>query len=84
MAFALSGISSGQIVADVSSGGHAARFEIPSVSGGIRPDHLWTLDYVHLLWSDTGAVLTAPVHWDEHDWVYVAFATAGLDSGVAG
>jgi hypothetical protein len=25
-------------------------------SSGIRPDHLWTLDYVELLWSDTGGM----------------------------
>ena len=50
----------------------------PSDSLGIRPDHLWTVDYVKLLWSDTGAVLTAPAHWDNEDWMYAGFAAAGI------
>jgi hypothetical protein len=47
-------------------------------SDGIRPDHLWTVDYVELLWSDTGWVLTAPMRWDEQDWMYVGFSAAGI------
>lgn len=69
-------------VADLSSpptvnAGPAFAFE--SVS--IRPDHLWTADYVELLWNDTGMVLTAPARWDQQDWRYVGFSAAGI--GVA-
>src|ERR1035437_3520898 len=52
-----------------------------SDSKGIRPDHLWTADYVKLLWDDTGTVLTAPARWDQQDWMYVGFSAAGI--GVA-
>jgi hypothetical protein len=52
-----------------------------SDSNGIRPDHLWTADYVKLLWDDTGTVLTAPARWDQQDWMYVGFSAAGI--GVA-
>jgi membrane-associated phospholipid phosphatase len=44
-------------------------------SASSRPDHLWSADYLRLLWGDTGAVLTAPTRWDENDW---------LDAGLAG
>jgi PAP2 superfamily protein len=52
-------------------------------SDGIRPDHLWTVDYVELLWSDTGWVLTAPVRWDEQDWIYVGFSAAGIGAAAS-
>lgn len=44
----------------------------------IRPDHIWTADYLDLLWNDTGAVLTAPVHWDQEDWLYAGLSAAGI------
>ena len=52
-------------------------------SDGIRPDHLWTVDYVELLWSDTGWVLTAPVRWDGQDWMYVGFSAAGVGAAAS-
>ena len=70
-------VSLAQTVADLPSVGGVSNASTPSVSLGIRPDHLWTVDYVKLLWSDTGAVLTAPAHWGELDWMYAGFAAAG-------
>ncbi len=54
-----------------------------SNSNGIRPDHIWTTDYVELLWSDTGMVLSAPTRWDEQDWTYVAFSAAGIGAAAS-
>lgn len=47
---------------------------------GRRPDSLWSTDYVHLLAADTGGILTAPLHWDQHDWLLAG----GLTSLVMG
>ena len=47
-------------------------------SDGIRPDHLWTSDYLELLWSDTGAALAAPAHLDQRGWMYVGFSVASI------
>jgi hypothetical protein len=55
----------------------------PSNVDGIRPDHLWTADYLGLLWSDTGAVLTAPARWDQEDWMYAGFAAAGIGAAAS-
>jgi hypothetical protein len=55
----------------------------PSDSLGIRPPHLWSFDYVKLLWSDTGAVLTAPAHWNEINWMYAGFAAAGIGAAAS-
>lgn len=54
-----------------------------SDSSGIRPDHIWTTDYVDLLWNDTGAVLTAPVHWNEDDLVAVGFSTVAIGAAAS-
>jgi hypothetical protein len=54
-----------------------------SDSNGIRPDHLWTTDYVDLLWNDTGTVLTAPARWDQQDWMYVGISAAGVGAAAA-
>ena len=54
-----------------------------SVSLGIRPDHLSSVDYVKLLWSDTGAVLAAPAHWDKLDWMYAGFAAASIGAAAS-
>jgi len=54
-----------------------------SGSAGIRPDHLWTGDYVELLWSDTGMVLTAPARWDQQDWMAAGFSAAGIGAAAA-
>ena len=45
--------------------------------------HLWSVDYVKLLWSDTGAVLTAPAHWNEMDWMCAGFAAAGIGAAAS-
>jgi hypothetical protein len=52
-------------------------------TNGIRPDHLWTFDYVKLLWGDTGYVLTAPARWDGQDWMYAGLAAAGIGGAAA-
>jgi hypothetical protein len=76
-------LSQAQTVADPPSVGGVSKASTPSVSLGIRPDHLWSVDYVKLLWSDTGAVLTAPAHWDELDWMYAGFAAAGIGAAAS-
>lgn len=43
-----------------------------------RVEHLWTMDYVDLLMSDTGAIVTAPVRWQADDWTYVGLAAASV------
>ena len=47
------------------------------------PAHLWSVDYVKLLWSDTGAVLTAPAHWNEVDWMYAGFSAARVGAAAS-
>src|SRR6476660_1049380 len=74
-------VSQAQTVANPFSGGVSNAS--PSDSLGIRPKHLWTIDYVKLLWCDTGAVLTAPAHWNEEDWMYAGFAAAGIGGAAA-
>lgn len=49
---------------------------------GRRPDSLWSTDYVHLLAADTRGILTAPLHWDQHDWL-LAGGLTGLVAGVS-
>lgn len=71
-------VSQAQTVANLPTICGVSNASTPSDSLGIRPDHLWTVDYVKLLWSDTGAVLTAPAHWDKEDWMYAGFAAAGI------
>jgi membrane-associated phospholipid phosphatase len=46
---------------------------------GIRPNHLWTFDYLKLVFGDTKAVLTAPTSWGQEDWrnAGIAFAAVG-------
>jgi hypothetical protein len=50
---------------------------------GSRPDHLWTLDYLKLLGTDTGATLTAPLRWDSTDWLYAGLAGAAVGGTAA-
>jgi hypothetical protein len=50
---------------------------------GIRPSHLWTADYLELLWGDTGAVVSAPERWDQDDWMYAGFAAAGIGAAAS-
>jgi len=47
-------------------------------ASGSRPDHLWDLDYLGLVWSDTGMILTAPAHWDQGDWLETGLAGAAV------
>lgn len=54
-----------------------------SEAAGIRPDHLWTIEYVHLVLGDTGAVLTAPARWDQEQWHEAAAAFAGVGATAA-
>lgn len=54
-----------------------------SDSSGIRPDHLWTVDYLDLLWNDTGMVITAPARWDQDDWLIAGFSAAGIGAAAS-
>src|SRR5471032_1558443 len=49
-----------------------------SASVGIRPDHLWTFDYLKLVLGDTGAILTGPAHWDQDQWLEAGVAMSGI------
>ncbi len=40
---------------------------------GQRPDSLFSCDYLHLVFTDTTAILSSPARWDASDW-----ETAGL------
>jgi hypothetical protein len=57
--------------------------EQASGSSGIRPDHLWTVDYLDLLWNDTGSVITAPTRWDQDDWLIAGFSAAGIGAAAS-
>jgi hypothetical protein len=78
-----SGVSGAQTVANAPSIDFVNNASTPSDTLGIRPAHLWSFDYVKLLWSDTGAVLTAPAHWNEVDWMYAGFAAAGIGAAAS-
>ncbi len=45
---------------------------------GIRPDHIWTVDYLRLVLGDTKAVLIAPAGWDQSDWFEVGAGVAAV------
>ena len=78
-----SALSQAQTVANLPSIGFANNSSTSPDSLGIRPAHLWSVDYVKLLWSDTGAVLTGPAHWDKLDWMYAGFAAAGIGAAAS-
>jgi membrane-associated phospholipid phosphatase len=50
---------------------------------GIRPTHLWTVDYLRLVLGDTKAILTAPSHWDQDQWLEAGVAVAGIGATAA-
>ena len=80
----LSGLASfGQTVATTPLNRDMATAAAQPDALGIRPEHLWTAEYVHLLWDDTGAVLTAPARWDDEDWMYAGFAAASLGAAAS-
>jgi hypothetical protein len=78
-----SALSQAQTVANLPSIGFVNNASTSPDSLGIRPAHLWSVDYVKLLWSDTGAVLTGPAHWDKLDWMYAGFAAAGIGAAAS-
>jgi hypothetical protein len=78
-----SGLSQAQTVANPPSINFVNNASMPSDSLGIRPAHLWSFDYVKLLWSDAGAVLTAPANWNEVDWMYASFTAAGIGAAAS-
>jgi hypothetical protein len=78
-----SALSQSQTVANLPSISFVNNASTSSNSLGIRPAHLWSVAYVKLLWSDTGAVLTAPAHWNEVDWMYAGFAAAGIGAAAS-
>lgn len=47
-------------------------------SQGIRPDHIWSSDYLHLVWSDTTTIVSAPAQWDQQQWVEVTAALSAV------
>jgi hypothetical protein len=57
--------------------------EPTSGSSGIRPEHIWTIDYLDLLWDDTGSVITAPTRWDQDDWLIAGFSAAGIGAAAS-
>jgi membrane-associated phospholipid phosphatase len=57
--------------------------DLPPSANGIRPVHLWTTDYLDLLWNDTGAVITAPARWDQDDWLIAGFSFAGIGAAAS-
>jgi membrane-associated phospholipid phosphatase len=81
-------VSHGQTVTSTSVNRDTATTAAQSDSPGIRPDHLWTADYLQLVVDDTGAILTAPVRWDEDQWLAAGVAvtsvgvTAAFDSTI--
>jgi hypothetical protein len=54
-----------------------------SGSSGIRPDRLWTVDYLDLRWNDTGSVITAPARWDQNDWLVAGFLVAEIGAAAS-
>lgn len=54
-----------------------------SDTSGIRPEHLWTADYLELLWADTGSVITAPTKWDREDWLIAGISAAGIGAAAS-
>ena len=49
----------------------------------MRPDHLWSSDYVDLLWNDTGAVLSAPAHWNEEDLIELGYSAIAIGAAAS-
>jgi hypothetical protein len=76
-------VSQAQTIASTPANGDAGNAVVHSDSAGIRPDHIWTAEYIELLWNDTGAVLTAPARWDEEDWMFAGFAAAGVGAAAS-
>ncbi len=54
-----------------------------SAASGIRPGHIWTVDYLQLLLGDTKAILTAPVSWDREQWFDAAAAVTAVGATAA-
>ena len=82
-AFALTAVSYGQSVPGSYEAGTTAATATPPESEEVRPDHIWSVDYVQFLWSDTGAVLLAPAQWDGQNWAYAGIAAAGIGAAAA-
>jgi membrane-associated phospholipid phosphatase len=47
-------------------------------SPGIRPDHLWSVDYLDLVYGDTVSIFTAPTRWDDGQWLEFAAAVSAV------
>src|ERR1017187_438490 len=45
---------------------------------GIRPEHIWTADYLRLLLGDTESVLTAPARWGQDEWVDAGLSVSAV------
>lgn len=58
--------------------GLRAQTVAPSDSDGIRPDHIWTGDYLKLVLGDTGAILTAPIRWNQDEWLEAGAAVGAV------
>jgi hypothetical protein len=70
-------------VALLLAGRGAAQAEQSPDSAGIRPAHIWTTDYLKLLLSDTGATVTAPVRWNEDQWLGAGLAISAVGASTA-
>ncbi len=77
VAFAVAGVDRGRC-------DNGASPLAPAAAGqGIRPDHLWTTDYLPLLLHATGATVTAPRQWGQADWTDAALAASAIGGTAA-
>lgn len=51
--------------------------EAPGPTGS-RPDHVWSTGYPALVFADTASVFSAPLRWDEGDWLEAAAAVSAV------
>ena len=68
----------GAQIAEVKPDPSSAHAAVQSTTAGIRPDHIWTTDYLHLVFGDTGVILTGPARWDHNQWLEAGAAVAGI------
>ncbi len=70
----VTGTAAQTVTAPVASGAATT----PVSDAGIRPDHLWTGAYMRLVWDDAVSVVTAPLHWDDGQWLKAGGAIAAV------
>ena len=72
-----------QTYTGTAGGADAANAAISLDSAGVRPGHLLSKDYLGLLWSDAGAVLTAPLRWNADDIEALGLAVSGIGAAAS-